>query len=91
MPGALRAALAQDGWAVEAETGLDNGRAPRTRYTVALHWQQYDVCVPRLDPAYSYDIALIDNDDGREVLKLCGRGCEHRIVETFLEGLHSPN
>jgi hypothetical protein len=39
------------------------------------------------DPAYHYDLALVDNKTGSEVMTLSGHGCEGRIVDKFIEAL----
>ena len=102
LTGALKDALARDGWKITVYRGpeimrgtmgettrLERGGTFTTRYTLFLRWHQRDVCVFGGDPSHSYDISLVDNQDGSEVLTLSGRGCEGRIVEAFVEGLRS--
>ncbi|HKW91397.1 MAG TPA: hypothetical protein VJX92_05820, partial [Methylomirabilota bacterium] len=100
--GAIKEALAHDGWKIRVyrgpevtegtlgeKTRLERGRTFTTRYALFLKWSQFDVCVPRFDPAYNYDISLVDNSTGSEVMTLSGRGCEHRIVDKFQEALNA--
>ncbi len=102
LTGAVKEALTRDGWKITVyrgpeltrgtigdDTRLERGGTFSTRYTVFIRWQQVDTCVPRFDPAYTYDISLVDNQGGSEVFTLSGRGCENRIVDAFVEGLRS--
>jgi hypothetical protein len=102
LTGAVKDVLARDGWRITVYRGpemmrgtigettrLERGGTFTTRYALFLRWQQRDVCVVGGDPSYSYDISLVDNQDGSEVLTLSGRGCEGRIVESFVNGLRS--
>ena len=103
LTGAIKDVLAQDGWKITVYRGpevtqgtlgettrLETGRTFTTRYTLFLKWNQYDVCVPRFDPAYNYDISLVDNSNGSEVLTVSGRGCEGGIVDKFRGALNTP-
>lgn len=100
LTGALKEALVKEGWqivayagptvtrgTVGAETKLETGKTFKTRYTLFARWNEFDVCVPFFDAAYAYDISLVDNNTGTEVMTLSGRGCEHRIVNKFLEAV----
>jgi hypothetical protein len=102
LTGAVKDVLVQDGWKITVYRGpellrgttgdttrLERGGTFTTRYALFLRWQQFDICIPRFDPAYTYDISLVDNQDGSEVLTLSGRGCEGRIIDAFSEGLRS--
>jgi hypothetical protein len=72
-------------------TRLERGGTFTTRYALFLKWSQFDVCVPRFVPAYNYDISLVDNAKGSEVLTLSGRGCEGRILDKFRDALTGAN
>jgi hypothetical protein len=101
LTGAIKEALTKDGWRLAIYRGPTvtegtMGPAPRletfqtfqTRYRLMLIWRQFDVCVFGFDPAYSYDISVIDNDGGVEVLTLTGRDCEGTIVQRLIDALH---
>jgi hypothetical protein len=100
LTGAVKEALAADGWKITVYRGpevtqgtmgektyLERGRTFTTRYTLFLKWNQFDTCVPRFDPAYAYDISLVDNANGSEILTITGRDCERRIVDKFRRAL----
>jgi hypothetical protein len=101
LTGALKDALVENGWQIVAyrgptitrgsigsETNLETFKSFKTRYTLFASWNEFDVCVPFFDPAYAYDVAIVDNSSGTEVLSLSGRACERRIVNKFLEALN---
>ena len=73
------------------KTHLERGRTFTTRYTLFLKWSQFDTCVPRFDAAYNYDISLVDNSNGSEILTLTGRDCEGRIMDKFRKALNGAN
>jgi hypothetical protein len=102
LTGALKEALTREGWQIAVYRGpdvtqgtvgdrtrLESVKTFKTRYTLFLHWQEFDVCVPMFDPAYRYDLSVVDNMSGTEVMTLSGHGCEGRIVDKFVEALHS--
>jgi hypothetical protein len=93
---AIKETLAADGWKITVyggpevtrgtmgeKTYLERGKTFTTRYTLFLRWDQFDTCLPRFDPAYSYDLSLVDNVDGSEILTMGGRACEDGIVDKF--------
>jgi hypothetical protein len=100
LTGAIKETLAADGWKVTVyrgpevtrgtmgeKTHLERGGTYTTRYTLFLRWDQFDTCVPRFDPAYNYDLSLVDNADGSEILTMGGRACEGGIVDKFRKAL----
>jgi len=102
LTGAIKDALAKDGWKITVyrgpevtrgtvgeQTRLERSNTFRSRYTAFLRWDHFDTCVPSFDGAYNYDLSVVDNEDGSEVMTLSGKGCERRIVEKFMDGLHS--
>jgi hypothetical protein len=100
LTGEIKQALTRDGWRVIVREGpevtrgqvgedtrLERSKTVTTRYVMFLRWSQFDVCVPRLVPAYNYDISVMDARSGSEVLTLSGRGCETKIVDKLMEAL----
>ena len=53
-----------------------------SKYSLYVKSNSYDVCFNFSDALY-YDISLINNKTGSEVLTLSGNGCEYTIVEKF--------
>ena len=100
LTGAIKDALASDGGKITVYRGseirqgtmgettrLERSRKFETHYAMFLRWQQFDVCVFGFDPAYHYDISVVDTESGSGVLTLSGRGCEGRIVEKLMGAL----
>ena len=100
LTGALKDALVNGEWRLATDRGpqITRGTAGeqtqleqiatfRTRYRLLVTWQQFDVCIAGFEPALNYDITLIDNDSGTEVLNMSGRGCESVIVRKWMEAL----
>lgn len=97
--GAIKDALRANGWkmAVDrgprvtegqlgAETSLQQYDTFNTRYRLLIRSRQFDICL-NLDAALVYDISLIDNLNGQELLTMSGRGCEADIAKRFVEAL----
>lgn len=101
LKGAIKKSLSQNGWRLlvdrgprvtEGEIGdktrLEEYNTFKTRYRLGISYHQYDVCVNMyFDPAIKYEITVIDNMTGAEVITLEGQGCEHDAVEKFEEVL----
>jgi len=101
LKGAIKKSLAQNGWRLSVDRGpdvtegeignktrLENYDTFNTRYRLGISYHQYDVCVNMyFDAAINYEISVIDNKTGTEVIALEGRGCEHTAVEKFEEVL----
>lgn len=100
--GALKGELTKNGWkqaiyrgprvtagTTGKDTRLEEYDTFNTRYNLLVNYNQFDKCFPAFDPAYYYDISIIDNNNGQEVMTLSGRGCEHAIVGSFRDWLTS--
>jgi hypothetical protein len=100
LTGALKDALAQRGWRLATDRGpqitrgttgeqtqLEQFPTFRTRYRLLVTWRQFDACLPSHEPAVTYDIALIDNQSGSEVLNMSGHGCESAITKEWIKAL----
>lgn len=100
LKGEIKKALAEDGWSMSVyrgpdvtegtmggETKLESYNTYNTRYTLAMASNVYDVCL-NFSPAVSYDISLIDNKTGTEIITMDGEGCENGIAQEFLQALN---
>jgi hypothetical protein len=58
----------------------------KTRYRLADSFWQYDYCIAG-GPAIHYDVSVIDNMTGDEIMTLSGMGCQDTVVEKFEEWL----
>lgn len=105
LTGDLKAALMKDGWKVyaidkakEVVRGMDDPNAEgkkvvvyreseiarKARYHLVAHW-----VMPSPNSYSEYDISLIDNNTGQEVIILSGVGkCGDDIVKIFIDALH---
>lgn len=93
--GKLKDLLKNEGWQIVAESGAKEINATgakkathpdapaTTRYRLRVTTKQYDFCSHRADPAYRYEIAMLDNQAGDDVMTMAGSGCEYLIVERF--------
>ena len=101
LTGSIKQALTRDGWRVivragpevtqgqlGAETRLERSKTFTTRYVMLVRWSQFDTCLLS-GAAYSYDISLVDNRSGSEVLTLSGQGCETKIVDKLMEAVQA--
>ena len=97
--GPLKQALRQSGWHVNVNgatvrtvgtvgqnTNLETGRVLPTRSRLALAQRQVDVCLTG-NPAIVYDLSLIDNATGDEVLTMSGRDCTDIAARSFTEAI----
>ena len=58
-----------------------------TRYRLLLTASRFDTCLGHMDGAYQYNMSMIDNKTGQEVMVMGGRACESQIktkFETFI-------
>lgn len=58
-----------------------------TRYSLKTEWNQFDWSVPDFDPVYHFDISIIDNKIGEEVLTASGSLAGKVIVKRFIAAL----
>jgi hypothetical protein len=82
---------------VEGTTGknlhLEEFDTLKTRYRLIIKYNQFDTCMfllsrGQLDPAYNYDMSMIDNKTGEEIMVMSGRACQTQIVERIQEFLN---
>jgi hypothetical protein len=63
----------------------------KTRYRLIVRQRQYDVCViPLGEPMVAYDLSMIDNQSGQEVMTQSGKGCIGTVSNKFIEALKKP-
>lgn len=102
LTGALKSALKKEGWdlavyrgprvtegSIGDKTRLEEYGTFNTRYTLFVDYDQYDWRFPDFDPMYHYDISLVDNRTGEEVMTISGRGARTTIVKKFMETLRN--
>lgn len=98
----LRSTLKRNGWKTMVDGGpskttgeigqnvnLSHYDTFNTRYRLSLNFNQYDVCIPMFDPAYRFNISLVDNKSGEEVMNYGGSSCRNKIVRKFEAWLKS--
>jgi hypothetical protein len=98
--GAIKQRLQSSGWklvvdagptrtvgTLGANTDLATGKSFRTRYRLVLRQSQFDICIIG-GAAINYDLSLIDNQSGEEVISESGHDCEARALEKFADALN---
>lgn len=96
LTGAIKHALASDGWMLTTSRGPDmtEGRMGsdtrlqqfqsfNTRYVLNIWWHKMLDAYPR----YNYNISVVDTRTGSEVLTMSGNGPESDIVKRFMASL----
>jgi len=101
LTGAIKDLLKKNNWTlyVDSENIMHEGKADKTvkitsketfksRYRLMASSHVYDTCSLISDnPAISYDISIVDNISGDEVMNLSGRGCQSHVIEKLEEWL----
>lgn len=95
LKGAIKTILHDDGWKMTVfkgpsitegttgkETLLKSYETSKTRYTLWGQHQFIDYCLTG-ESYYQYEITIIDNKSGTEVLSMDGLGCEKAITKQF--------
>jgi hypothetical protein len=101
LTGELKQRLHNDGWRMAVDRGpsVTQGRTGdstrlesfdtfNTRYRLIVISSRYDYCL-HFSPAITYDISLIDNKTGQEVIVQSGRDCLDWAADKFMERLNS--
>ncbi|MFN4163815.1 MAG: hypothetical protein ACK4GK_04525 [Ferrovibrio sp.] len=99
--GELKQRLRNDGWRMAVDRGpsVTQGRVGdstrlesfdtfNTRYRLLVRASQYDYCI-NFSPAIAYDVSLIDNKTGEEIIAQSGRDCLNWAAEKFMDALKS--
>lgn len=96
LTGQVKSKLAESGWRMVVYQGPDvvrgtaNGTVDlqaantfNSRYALFIDWHQYDLCL-NFQPMIRYDISLVDNESGTEVITMSGNGCEGDVANEFI-------
>lgn len=59
-----------------------------TRYNLVMQSSQFDLCL-NFEPMINYEVVVIDNQTGAEVITIDGTGCEGSVARKFAEALTS--
>lgn len=94
--GEIKSALREDGWRLAVDRGPTVARGDssgvqitdtfNTRYRLYVDWRRRDLCFS-FDAEVDFDISVIDNRTGVEVLTLSGRDCEGTIAQNLVNAL----
>ncbi len=105
LKGDLKKGLSDHGWKMSVYSGPEvvegyqgkNTKLQRydtfnTRYSLFVESRQYDYCFTG-SPAVNYELSLIDNKSGSEVVTMDGRNCQDDVVKQFTDALkgRKPN
>jgi hypothetical protein len=65
------------------KTNLATGDTFLTRYRLIIRQSQFDTCLMTGVPAVSYDLSLVDNASGEEVMTQSGKDCTFLAADWF--------
>lgn len=99
LTGQIKSRLAAAGWRMVIDAGptrttgtvgtdvsLATADTFNSRYRLALYSDQYDLCL-NFQPMIRFDISVIDNRTGAEVMTMSGQDCETAVAEKFIAQL----
>ena len=91
----------QNGWKLVVDHGpqtiegsigqnlrLEKFETFNTRYRLILASIEVDTCLGHFDSLYRYDMSMIDNKTGEEIMVMGGRACESQIVDRIQKFLN---
>ena len=100
----LKDILNQHGWTLVVDRGpnviegqnsesvkLKSYNTFNSRYRLLLSANRFDTCIGHMDGAYRYNMSMIDNKTGQEIMVMGGAACESRIKSKFESFLTSAN
>jgi len=100
----LKDILTKQGWTLVVDRGPDviegqSGESVKlksyntfnSRYRLLLSANRFDTCIGRMDGAYRYNMSMIDNKSGQEIMVMGGAACESQIKGKFESFLTSAN
>jgi hypothetical protein len=76
---------------VGEKTNIKTSGTFNTRYKLIIRQFQFDTCVITQSPAIDFDLSLIDNSTGEEVLTQGGRDCVLRATDSFIAALNGTH
>lgn len=103
--GPIKEGLTKEGWklvvdhgpdvvigSVGEKTNLASGNTFLTRYRLLIHQTQVALCFPRGKPEVRYDLSVIDNRTGAEVLTESGDSClgTGKAAANFMAAIKAP-
>jgi hypothetical protein len=96
----LKRDLKNAGWQITVESGpertvgtlgektdLATGRTFLTRYRLMINQRQVDVCAGTGLPTVSYDLSVIDNQSGEEIMTQTGKDCTDLVEQWFASAI----
>ena len=99
--GRIKQSLQNSGWQLMIDQGpvrtrgefgphvaLETSSTYRTRYRLAIAASQVDWCIIG-SPSIVYDLSLVDNMTGREVIAQSGRDCESSAADKFMTSIRN--
>lgn len=99
LTGAIKSRLSESGWRMLVDAGptmtkgtvgkeveLATSGTFNSRYRLALRWEQFDLCL-NLQPMLRFDVSVIDNKTGAEVMTMSGTDCQSTIADRFIAQL----
>jgi len=99
--GALKTKLKEMGWklvidrgpirtvgTIGKNTNIATGNTFNTRYRLVIQQFQFDYCLTG-SAAINYDLSIIDNNSGEEVISQSGKDCQDRAVAKFISALNN--
>lgn len=77
---------------VGENTNLESGNTFLTRYRLLIRQTQVGLCIPRGKPEVRYDLSVVDNRTGEEVLTESGDSClgTGKAAENFMAAIRAP-
>jgi len=98
--GTIKRALRKDGWKLSVDRGPRTSEATvttdgskveefdtfHTKYRISVDDRWVDLSLSG-DGIYRYDISIVDNDTGEEILTMHGRGSESTIAERLIQAI----
>ena len=102
LKGGLKKILSNNGWNLAIYMGPEvmegslekHGKIKKystfnTRYSLYVDSYRWDVCLHG-SPYIVYEVAVVDNKSGAEVITFDGDGCEDYILKQFSESITNP-
>ena len=100
--GKVKQVLSDDGWKLMVDKGpnilegrmsesvkLESYGTFNTRYRMSIKSNQIDLCMGfPISPLLRFDISIVDNKTGSEVMTMSGLDCEPEVVDKFRKAIN---
>lgn len=100
--GKVKQVLSDDGWKLMVDKGpnilegrmsesvkLESYGTFNTRYRMSIKSNQIDLCMGfTISPGLRFDISIVDNKTGSEVMTMSGLDCEPEVVDKFRKAIN---